>query len=1445
VYAPAGATLRGCVIVSNTASRGVEGSADSRGGGVYFGAGGLLDRCTLRANRAQASSIENPMVPGGGGTATARGGGAYAPSGTLSNCVAEGNQATAMASFMMGGMGQAVAEGGGVWTDAGLLRNSLIVSNRADAAAAGIVGTTANARGGGVRANGARVENCTVATNRAVFSLNQPPAGSDGVGGGLYGPASVVNTIAYFNSAATGPNCAGGGAFTNCCTVPLPGSGTGNFTNDPVFASAAAGDWRLGVGSPCFNSGTNQPWMDGAADLGDEPRVLFGAVDRGAYEYRPDVAYVSLSGSHTEPYDTWAKAATGIQDGVDAVASPGTVWVTNGVYEAGGRAAAGWISTSRVCITRPVALRSVNGPGATAIRGAPDAATGGCGTGAVRCLFVSTNATVDGFTLERGHTLNAYSTADAYGGGALLWHGGLLTNCALRGNRAFGCGGGAYMSHGGAVADSVLSSNVADSGGGAFGLEGGALNRCRVQDNAANSGGGIYLLGVGGEAANVLVAGNAASQSGGGAMCMYGGRLANATVAGNSAADQGGGVYAAGTGAAAVVNTIAWLNAAADGADRYNSGAGAVYSYSCSPGLAGTGCLTSNPAFLDPEHGAYWLRGDSPCLDAGSNDGSEGTLDLDRHARRLYGTVDMGCYEARFVYVATNGRSLPSYKSWRNAATNLQDALDEAEDGCTVWVSNGVYAASGEAVVSNAVFLAGVNGAAVTVVDGGGAHRCVQVAHPAAVVSGLTLRRGSASIGGGLYFSAAGGRAEDCTVESCTAEYGGGVMFGAAGGVLERCAVRGNTAGESQRQGGGVYIRGGVALRNCIIADNTGMNLGGGVLAYGGGLVENCTVAGNHGGTGAGICWYKAGCVVSNSVVYGNSPANHAALAGGSVAMGYTCTWPDPGGPGNVTNDPQFADAAISNYHLRAASPCLNAGTNRAWMGEATDLDGRARLCGGRVDMGCYEIMPTPVHHASLTGGDQWPYDTWGIAARAIQAAVDAAEAGDTVRVGDGVFAVTNPVTVSNAITLVSERGRDATLVNGGGVSRCFLIRHTNAVVDGFTATNGYADYGGGVYVESAGGTFRNGRVAGCHASSGAGVFFAAEGGLIANGLVEHNRADIGYNTCGGGIYLRAGAVAEGCAIRDNRADDEGGGAYCYGGGTVRHGMVFGNSATMGGGVCSYAGGLVQNCTVWSNRADIWGGGVYCDGGGDIENCTIPDNSGGMAGGAYLHGGGSLRNCIIWGNVLDVFGSGWSVDHCCAPSNPGGTGNITSDPRFLDPANGNYRLSYGSPCIDRGAYLWAITNDLDGAFRPVDGNLNGEVSYDIGAYEYNPATYDSDGEGLTDEDELVLYGTSPTNVNTDGDCHTDWQEMIADTDGADGDDYLHVVAVSNLPPVRVCFRSSANRVYTLYWRSNLVDAAWSGVPAASAVPGAACGNHLDDTNPPAGPRFYRVGVSLP
>ena len=248
--------------------------------------------------------------------------------------------------------------------------------------------------------------------------------------------------------------------------------------------------------------------------------------------------YVDVNcASPTPPYTNWAKASTNIQAAIDVAVTGDEIVVTNGVYASGGKAVSGTM-TNRVAVNKRIALRSVNGPQYTVIQGHQLPGTNN-GDGAIRCVYLTTGASLSGFTLTGGATRITGDYANERCGGG-LWcdtSNPSVSNCVVVGNSATGNGGGAFY---GTFYNCTFAQNWTTGNGG--GASGAILKNCIISSNAATMGGGVHSSTGPGQiyAAllnNCTLIGNVASDSGGGVNAST---LNNSVLSGNVALNQGG-----------------------------------------------------------------------------------------------------------------------------------------------------------------------------------------------------------------------------------------------------------------------------------------------------------------------------------------------------------------------------------------------------------------------------------------------------------------------------------------------------------------------------------------------------------------------------------------------------------------------------------------------------------------------------------------------------------------------------------------------------------------------------------------------------------------------------------------------------------------------------------------------------------------------------------------
>jgi hypothetical protein len=341
-------------------------------------------------------------------------------------------------------------------------------------------------------------------------------------------------------------------------------------------------------------------------------------------------------------------------------------------------------------------------------------------------------------------------------------------------------------------------------------------------------------------------------------------------------------------------------------------------------------------------------------------------------------------------------------------------------------------------------------------------------------------------------------------------------------------------------------------------------------------------------------------------------------------------------------------------------------------------------------------------------------------------------------------------------------------IIDGNNAGRVINIAARTLVVslEKVTIRNGYlSDSSGDI---SGAGIFNNGTLilddVTLHDNNISASSYIYRGGAIDNQNTLTIRSSTVYNNSaydGGGITSTGPLTVQNTEIYNNTAIRYGGGIWIpYGApSTVENSTLWGNYAgSVGGGVSIFSDGIAanrgeehifNNVTISGNSASSSGGGLFSSLKITMDHSTIAENSAANSGADLIlnetqtqpesgfphsqisntiisNPAATLPLCSISG--IDTFvlsgGGNLSSDHSCDFTLPS---DLTdSDPNLLALSdNGGHvrtrALSSGSPAIDHaGPYL--LGADARG-ITPKDGDLNGSVAADIGAYEFDPSGY--------------------------------------------------------------------------------------------------------------------------
>ncbi|MCC6907316.1 MAG: right-handed parallel beta-helix repeat-containing protein [Phycisphaerales bacterium] len=501
-----------------------------------------------------------------------------------------------------------------------------------------------------------------------------------------------------------------------------------------------------------------------------------------------------------------------------------------------------------------------------------------------------------------------------------------------------------------------------------------------------------------------------------------------------------------------------------------------------------------------------------------------------------------------------------------------------------------------------------------------------------------------------------------------------------------------------------------VTIEGFTIRDGRGVFAGGICIAAAEVTIDNCVIE-QCVGTGDGITHFSGGLMIfqspvliTNTIIRGNFAGSYRGATGAGIhAYGYSdLTIEDTRIEDNEAAGPAGGGAYIDRNSRLVMRRCSVSGNHLA----SPDYRG----VGGGIYAGAY------VKGSSITETD-------------ISANWISTDDPEDTSFGGGAY-LTYYCDISNC----SVTGNRAN--NGGGI---FFDSDRVKLRDILIADNYASLDGGGCYSEGNGyETIERVRLLRNSAGRDGGGAFSYQTQQWSHGEIAGNTAERN----GGGLYGLAVGVRQ-CRILDNRSGQDGAGIYTEFGAVVSSTLIAGNRAEgSGGGVFERdSDGYSRNVTVVANSSRTGGGGVHIEGAG--------------------HSDPAMFGSIVFGNsptsIADASGM-LIVEHCNVEGGWPGVGNLDVDPRFIDPANDDYRLGPASPCIDsgdnrqvdEGKDLAGLPRRMDDRGMP-DAGIGLNAIVDMGCYEFQGtstgfiAVHPRPGVAGRDN-QLQAAGATPGNV---------------------------------------------------------------------------------------------------
>ena len=237
---------------------------------------------------------------------------------------------------------------------------------------------------------------------------------------------------------------------------------------------------------------------------------------------------------------------------------------------------------------------------------------------------------------------------------------------------------------------------------------------------------------------------------------------------------------------------------------------------------------------------------------------------------------------ASATVITVNGDGTADY-------TTIQAAIDASSDGDEIIVAPGTYTSTGDRVVDmdgKEITLRSSDGAATTIIDGGGTQRivyCNSGETNNTIIDGFTIT--NAGIGG-LYCTS------DATIMNCVFSNnyvngnGAGMLSSGGNPVIDNCTFSNNTA---EYDGGGLKLYGSLpTITNCSFLNNSAEYGGALVVSHCNPVLSNCSFVGNTASVYGGAVSISSG---NSSPTMSNCTfASNVAPFGGGITVSGDCS---------------------------------------------------------------------------------------------------------------------------------------------------------------------------------------------------------------------------------------------------------------------------------------------------------------------------------------------------------------------------------------------------------------------------------------------------------------------------------------------------------------------------------------------------------------------------